>query len=187
MTNSNPVKNSAMNAQTPPISRIKLVFCTILVLAGVFAHQSDSFADDREAQFSIPLTEKGTDVFYLPARLGDTDTELLFDTGSGYLALNERIMGRLEDEGRASYLHSIHARMASGAVNKVDIYRVEALRLGDSCTLYNVDAAMLKGSTRNILGMNVLKQVASFNVSFSDNTLTLKGCNGQPQQLTAGL
>lgn len=129
----------------------------------------------------IQLVEKDTDVFYLQAKLGDSAaSEFLFDTGSGYLAINEEVLSRLKSDGQAEYLRSIRARLASGAVSAVAVYSIASLDLGGGCVLHDVEAAILPGSTRNILGMNVLKMVDSFSVSFEPAKLVLSGCSQQP-------
>ena len=157
---------------------------TILVLSVVFLHQPGAHAqtagEPLVEELTIQLTEKGTDVYYLQARLGSISTELLFDTGSGYLALIETLLDTLEKEGRATYQRKVRARLANGRISEIPIYRVDVLSLGENCSVHDVEAAMLKGSTRNILGMNVLRSVESFAFSFSDETLTLRGC-GSPR------
>jgi len=153
---------------------------TFLVLFLSVMHCYGVLADpplDPNKPLTIALVEKGTDVFYLSALVGGNPTELLFDTGSGYLALNQGLIKSLEDRGMASYQRSVRARLANGSVKDVPIYQVTALDLGNGCIIRNVDAAMLAGDTRNILGMNVLKMVDSFSVSLSSATLTLSGCN----------
>lgn len=131
----------------------------------------------------IELQEKGTDVFYLGARLGrEHPVELMLDTGSGYLAINENVLQVLEDQGMAQYQRHIHARLAGGAIRKVPIYSIARISLGQDCTLYNTEAAVLPGKSRNILGLNVLKRMRGFSVSFNPPRLILEGCR-QPERL----
>ncbi|MDX1694103.1 MAG: retropepsin-like aspartic protease [Ketobacteraceae bacterium] len=136
----------------------------------------------------IELQEKGTDVFYLSAKMGvKANVELMLDTGSGYLAINEALLDELKDGGMATYQRSIRARLANGSVKKVPVYRISQLTLGKGCIIHNVDAAVLRGKTRNILGLNVLKQMESFSVSFNPPRLVLNGCQaaGQLVSVTA--
>ena len=147
-----------------------------------FAMVSPSTASATEIQ----LVEKDTDVFYLQAKLGSNATsEFLFDTGSGYLAINEKVLDRLKSEGDAQYRRSIRARLASGAINSVAVYSIASLDLGGGCVLHDVEAAILPGSTRNILGMNVLKMVDSFSVSFEPAKLVLSGCSQSAPDIVA--
>jgi len=165
---------------------VHLGLCTVLVPLLVFSPQS--WADNTLQQHIIQLTEKGTDVFYLSARLGVGDTiELMLDTGSGYLAINQNLLAELKKRQMASYQRSINARLANGAVKKVAIYQIAQLHLGEGCTLYNVDAAILSGNSRNILGLNILKQMESFSVAFDPPQLILNGCEKANQLVQASL
>lgn len=156
-------------------------FCANLVLLALAALFSGAQLASAEDSISVDLVEKGTDVFYLSANLGGVvDSELLFDTGSGYLAINQRTLNALETDELATYERTIRAKMANGKVRKVDIYRIASITLGDRCTLRNVEAAILPGATRNILGMNVLKMVHSFSFAFEPARLTLSGCRSEP-------
>lgn len=190
--------NFGSNRGCKAVRRTWLVLSALVVtLFGALSHADDvSFASDS-AEFAavampavapateIQLVEKDTDVFYLQAKLGDNAaSEFLFDTGSGYLAINEEVLGRLKSGGQAEYLRSIRARLASGAVSSVAVYSIASLDLGSGCVLRDVEAAILPGSTRNILGMNVLKMVDSFSVSFEPAKLVLSGCSQQPASNT---
>lgn len=158
-----------------PRSLLK-VLATVLVLGNgalpVFAAE-----DKFTSQMEIELISKKTDVYYLPARLGDTVAgEFLFDTGSGYLAINEHMLADLKRESGAEYQRSERARLANGSVRSVAIYQVASLELG-SCKLKDVEAAVLPGDTRPIIGMSALKKVDSFSVSFNPTPrLILSGC-----------
>ncbi len=129
------------------------------------------------AQTEIELISKATDVYYLPARLGDSVQEdFLFDTGSGYLAINEKQLKVLSRDSAAQYQRSERARLANGSTRQVAIYRISSLELG-GCRLRDVEAAVLPGSTRPIIGMSVLKKVDSFSVAFNPTPrLRLSGC-----------
>lgn len=136
----------------------------------------------------IPLHEKDTDVLYLHAGLGgDAPAEFLFDTGSGYLVITEAQMDMLLRQGQAEYQRQIHAKLASGQLRRVAIYSIASLDLGAGCVLHNVEAAVLPGARRNILGMNVLKMVDSFSVSFNPSRLVLSGCQRQTIEKVASL
>ncbi|MBW2939716.1 retropepsin-like aspartic protease family protein [Zhongshania aquimaris] len=165
--------------------------CTrkVLILLSALFFSANSLSEEASSAIVTPstapateiqLVEKDTDVFYLEAKLGNSAaSEFLFDTGSGYLAINVKVLDRLKSEGDAQYRRSIRARLASGAINSLAVYSIASLDLGGGCVLHDVEAAILPGSTRNILGMNVLKMVDSFSVSFKPAKLVLSGC-GQP-------
>jgi gag-polyprotein putative aspartyl protease len=167
----NPVKNSLNPGQA--LRRAFLLLVPVFLLAtpvGVYG-------DDQETDLVIGLVDKGTDVLYLPAAIGGEATELLLDTGSGYLALNSTLIDSLEDRGLAHYERSIRARLATGKTSKVKIYNIATVDLGSGCVMHNIEAARLGTHSRNILGMNVLKRVDSISLSLTTSTLTLSGCS----------
>lgn len=130
------------------------------------------------ASVDIPLFEKGTDVFYLNGSIeGIGDTEFLLDTGAGYMAIDDSTLKALKKTSGAKFQRSLNSRMANGWISKVDIYLLSSISLGNNCVLKNVEAAVVPGLSRNILGMNVLKQTGQFSVSFAPLTLTVGNCN----------
>lgn len=153
----------------------------VLMLFGQAATQADEGAN----ALVIGLTDKGTDVLYLPAEIGGDATELLLDTGSGYLALNSNLINSLETQGLASYKRSIRAKLATGKISKVKIYSIASLDLGSGCVMHDVEAAMLGSKSRNILGMNILKRVDNVSLSLTTSTLTVTGCDKPDQGLLA--
>lgn len=186
-------------------SRNSRAFCTKIILSLFFVHffcaslvsaadlVSDPQAVSRNAMqhaqvAEIDLLEKNTDVFYLRARLGDADeSEFLLDTGSGYLAISEDELAKLKQSDMARYERGINARLANGQVKRVSIYIVDSLDLGGGCVLHNVEAAVLPGATRNIIGMNVLKMVGNFSISFNPSKLTLSDCSVNTAEAVASL
>lgn len=157
----------------------------VLVWVGLFLGGARAWAADT---VEIALHQNQTDVLYLHAGLGGSErSEFLFDTGSGYLVIADAELAALRRRGEAEYLRRINARLAAGQLRQVAIYRISSLDLGADCVLHNVEAAVLPGARRNILGMNVLKRVDSFSVSFNPTRLVLRGCQRQSIEKVAGL
>lgn len=126
----------------------------------------------------IPIYEKGTDVFYLQATIaGYGETEFMLDTGSGPIALDSTIIKSLQQQGKASISGQRFAMLANGQKKHFDIYTISALRLGERCHINNVEAVALPAGTRNIIGINVLKQTAPFSIHTQPSQLSLGGCN----------
>lgn len=146
---------------------------TIITLCSLLALSPSLHAEP----LILPLYEKGSSVFYMQASVdGIGSTEFMLDTGSAYLALNSNIMAQLKQQGKARFIRYQKAKLASGQIDRVKIYRVSRLRLSESCVLDNIEAVMLPKKTRNILGINVLKQTAPISISLSPPTLRLDGC-----------
>jgi hypothetical protein len=125
----------------------------------------------------IPMREKGSATFYVPANIrGAGDTELLVDTGSAFVTISETTLGALKRAGNARYVKNLQGVMADGRERVVPIYAVSGLNIGGSCTLGEVEVAVFAGTTRQILGLSGLRKVAPFVVSMDPPSLVLSHC-----------
>ncbi len=150
---------------------IRLPFIAMLLFFGAnIGHASDT---DRQ----VPMHTRGTVTYYVSAFINNSVTsDFLVDTGSGYVTINATTLKELSSNGSVEYIKKISAVMADGSETVVPVYRLASLKLGDSCIIQDVEAAVMPGSTPNILGLNALKKAAPFSMSMSPPTLTLAGC-----------
>ena len=129
----------------------------------------------------IPLRDKGFSTLYVQGRIGSLgQTDLMLDTGSGYVTINELSLSKLREAGEASYVKDIRGVMANGKEQVVPVWRIHRLVIADKCVLNNVEAAVFPGKTREILGLTALKKMAPFTVSMDPPSLALNQCNGKP-------
>lgn len=136
-----------------------------------------SVADDRH----VPVHEKSGATLYVAGQIeGYGSTEFLIDTGASYLAINADMLKVLERGGHAQFLRRLNGHMADGRRLSVPIYRISGIVIGDNCVLSDVEAAVLPGNTRNILGLSVLRRTAPFTLSMDPPALSLSGCE-KPQ------
>ena len=150
---------------------IRLPFLAVLVMLGL----SNGHASDFNMQ--IPMHSKGAATYYVSGFINDSvASDFLVDTGSGYVTINTKTLQRLKREGSAELVKKISAVMADGSEIVVPVYRIATLKLGDSCIIQDVEAAVMPGSTPNILGLSALKKVAPFAMSVTPPTLRLTSC-----------
>ena len=68
----------------------------------------------------LEMTRANSGNLYVHARLGsdsgDTETDLLVDTGAGYVSLSESTFKRLNDQGEPVFSRFIFGAMANGKV-----------------------------------------------------------------------
>jgi len=125
----------------------------------------------------VPIHEKGASTFYINGKLGNLAyTDFMVDTGSGYLVINQESLAQLRDSGQADYMRDIKGIMANGEELLVPVWRISSLTINDQCILYDVDAAVFPGQTRQILGLTALKKAAPFIVSFDPPQIVLSHC-----------
>lgn len=104
------------------------------------------------------------------------ETDLLVDTGSGYVALTRSTFARIKDLPGVVYLRDIAGSMANGKQLNVPVYRVASLQIGESCLLNDVEVAVLPGATRDILGLSALRKVEPFALQLEPPVLFLSSC-----------
>lgn len=137
-------------------------------------------ADAAEFDSHIPMRDKGAATFYVEGDIhGVGAAEFMVDTGSGYMTINEDTLAVLQRNGDAVYLRQLSGVLADGSTTTVPVYRVTAVRIGEFCTLRDVEAVVFPGSTRQILGMSALRQAAPFIFSMNPPQLVLSHCTTQ--------
>lgn len=126
---------------------------------------------------NIPMRDKGAETYYVDGEIhGVGPVDLMVDTGSGYMTINETTLGILRESGGATYVKDLSGILANGTTMTVPVYRIAALRIGASCTLHDVEAAVFPGKTRQILGLSALRQAAPFIFSMNPPKLVLSNC-----------
>ncbi len=149
---------------------------SLLFTVSLYAHA------DQQA---LPLSHKGSGTLYIQTQLGSAEhTGWLVDTGSDYSVIDRVTLDRLTARGQASFLKNLRAKMADGSERVIPLYTVSQLQLANHCELRDVKVAVLPKSSRRIMGLSALRQLAPFSVSFDPPTLTVSGCQPPRQALS---
>jgi predicted aspartyl protease len=152
---------------------LRLVFLTIclnLIVTSVSAQQF---------QTTVPMRDRGAATYYVPSEItGVGAVELMVDTGSGYMTINQQTLTTLLNRGEALYVRQLEAMLADGKRTVVPVYSLSAINIGGNCWLKNVEAAVFPGKTRQILGLSALKKASPFIFSFDPPQLVLSYCTG---------
>lgn len=157
------------------------------LLAGLCVAAAAAAADD-EFNTPIDMRIKGGSTFYVSGQIaGAGAVELMVDTGSGYMTINEEILENLRVGGQVRFLRTLRGRLANGNELNVPVYLLESVSIGDACELHDVEAAVFPGKTRPILGLNVLQRAGPFIFSFEPPRLVLSKCDATPNARTADL
>lgn len=165
------------------LSRLVTAACVVLSLAA----QAAAPRIPLETPVSLDLERRSAGTVYLPAEIpGYGPVQLLVDTGSSYFVIGEAMYAQLERAGAARYSRDLTGLMADGSRKTVPLYRIAELRLGDDCRLMDIEAAVIAGNLRPILGMNVLEKIAPFTLALDPPSLRFSRCEGAaPADLVA--
>ena len=150
---------------------------TVPILYTVFFLACSTATYAAEFDSTITMTDKGASTYYVPCTIeGYGAVDLMFDTGSSYMTINEQMLGILEKRGHATYVKKLDARMADGSRSIIPVYRLSSIQLGEHCALRDVEAAVMPGATRNLLGLSALKMAGPFIFYANPPRLVLSHC-----------
>lgn len=154
-------------------SIFRLIACTIIGIAAPICAMGTTGT-------RVPMTLKDSKTFYVTGSLAGVESaEFMVDTGSSYMTINQAMLDRLKTNGQAAYRRELTGVLANGAELVVPVYRIPRIVLGGSCEIFDVEAVVFPGETRQILGLNVLRKAAPFLFSTDPPALHLSHCNGQ--------
>lgn len=143
-------------------------------------------ASAQAAQFgtTVPMSKKDTGTYYVPVEFeGISGNELMVDTGSDYVTINETTLDLLKERGKVDFIKQVSGMMADGSDIVVPIYRITQLNIGCCCVIHDVEAAVFKGTERQILGLSALRKVAPFALSVDPAHLILSECGARSLDL----
>lgn len=137
------------------------------------------------AQTPVPLRNPGgLDTFYVNVGVaGAGREEYLLDTGAGYMTITDVTLASLRRAGTATPVGEVEGHLADGSILRVPVYRLEAITIGQGCRLENVEAAVLPGASRGLLGLSAIRKASPVQLSFDPPELLLSNCLGGPTAL----
>ena len=125
----------------------------------------------------VPITKKGITTYYVSGSINGSDSlDFLVDTGSGHSAINEETLANLTEQGSAKFVKKVSATLANGSKVLLSVYKIASINIGGNCMIHDIEAVVLPGKTRNILGLSALEKTAPFAVSVNPPRLMLSQC-----------
>jgi predicted aspartyl protease len=150
-------------------------------LSAVIALVSPSVLGGEPFAVSVPMHSSGLTTYYVSAQVADLGaSEFMVDTGSGYLTINEQTLTALQARNQVQYVKKLKGILADGTELIIPVYAIDEFRIGNNCTIRNVEAAVFPGRARQILGLSVLKKAAPFAFSVDPPQLMLSNCGTPP-------
>lgn len=155
---------------------LKVLLALLISLGSVSLQAETDFDPVQIVDLSVPLSQTGSGGFELHAELAGVEGEFLLDTGASMVTINRDLFREIQKLNRLDKVRSVGARLASGKVKLLDVYRAERFIIGAGCDLGAVEFAVVERGGRNLLGMNALSQAAPFTISLSPPQLELAQC-----------
>lgn len=122
---------------------------------------------------AIPMEAVSSGAFYVKASLErGVSTDMLLDTGSGYVSLSNETFGKIKNEPGTVFQRFITGVMADGKSARVPVYVIGELRLSEQCVLHDVEVAVFHNAKRDILGLSALRQMQPLTLQLDPPVLT---------------
>ncbi len=141
-----------------------------------------SAASPGQSGFALPLTSSAGGAYELSMSLAgvdDSEASFLLDTGAAMMSINSEFFAVLRSNDAVRELREVGVRLADGRRRLLSVYEVRGLRLSDGCEIDAVEAVLVPGKGRNLLGLNVLQQFAPITLSIDPPALSVSGCDGE--------
>jgi len=123
------------------------------------------------------MREKGSATYYVTSEISGVGAlEFMVDTGSSYATINEETLVALVQQHRADYVHNMDGVLADGSRVTLPVFSIHSLNIGGQCALRDIRVVVFPGKTRQILGLNALRQAAPFIFSMNPPQLILSNC-----------
>ncbi|TCV83175.1 MULTISPECIES: retroviral-like aspartic protease family protein [Methylomonas] len=162
---------------------VRIVIAAVFVSLYCWAPTTQAVHADQFGT-TVSMSIKGSATYYVPVEFdGIAGNELMVDTGSDYVTINEKTFDLLKERGKVDFVKQVGGTMADGTSVSVPIYRIAKLNIGCCCIVHDVEAAVFEGTERQILGLSALKKVAPFALSVDPASLILSDCKTQPLDL----
>lgn len=154
-----------MKACKLPVILLTGLMCTAMV-TGVCAEN-----------INLAMHQEESGNFYVHATVdGNVETDLLLDTGSGYVSLSKATFDKVSATASPRFSRHIFGRMANGKIEKVSLYFLDELKLADNCVLREIEVAVFPKADRDILGLNALSRLQPFTMQLTPARLTSNNC-----------
>ena len=157
------------------ITFLKQLGITLLALTV----SNSSFADS-EKQYDIELHPLPTGTYTLSGQLTPSlKEEFLFDTGASMVMIGKKLFDQISKHHKPVSTGKIAAVMASGNVKTIPTYTLPSLVLGNGCDVGPIEIAVVRGATRNLIGLNALSKLGSITIDIQHGKLLIDECPGR--------
>lgn len=136
-----------------------------------------SQAATADLQYSVNVQPSSAGTLYVASTAADIKAEFLIDTGASMATMSESLYEQLRHSEQVTYRRDVAARLANNRLQTIAVYEIANFKVGE-CQLGPIEFGVIKGGSRNILGLSALSAVAPFAIGISPPVLSLSQCKG---------
>ena len=135
-------------------------------------------------QYEIELHLASSGTYTLSGISANTiEAEFLLDTGASMVMISSKLFKQIKQQQQLVSTGKIAAAMASGRMKTIPTYMLPSLLLGKGCDVGPIEVAVVRGATRNLIGLNALSKLGKLTLDIQAGTLSASEC---PHQKTGG-
>ncbi len=103
-------------------------------------------------------------------------SEFLLDTGATMVMISNKLFKEISKHQKTTSTGKVAASMANGKVKTIPTYSIPSLVLGNGCEVGPVEVAVVRGASRNLIGLNALSKLGAMTLDIQHATLSTTEC-----------
>lgn len=127
---------------------------------------------------NVALHRSGAGTLEIAVSAAGVDADFMLDTGASMVTLSSSLFNSLRSQGAVLPVRQVAARLANNKIALSDVYEIQSFTV-NGCELGPLEAVVIEGGKRNLLGLNALESAAPFSISLSPLELQLSHCQEQ--------
>ena len=132
---------------------------------------------ETTTQYEIELHQSRSGTYTLSASTGvEIEAEFLLDTGASMVMISSKLFKQISQQQKLVATGKIAAAMASGRMKTIPTYHLPSLVLGKGCDVGPLEVAVVRGATRNLIGLNALSRLGRLTLDIQAGTLSASEC-----------
>ena len=135
---------------------------------------------------SISQADVGTEIELHPVSSGTytiaiqfapaVEAEFLLDTGASMVMMNDKLFKAITKHQKTVSTGKVAANMASGRIKSIPTYEIPSLVLENGCDVGPIEVAVIRGASRNLIGLNALSKLGRITLDLQDTKLIAADC-----------
>lgn len=102
--------------------------------------------------------------------------EFLFDTGASMVLISDSLFRLISKYKKLQGSGKVAAAIATGKIKTIPTYTISSLVLANGCDVGPVEVAVVRGATRNLIGLNALSRLGRITIDMQKDKLATTEC-----------
>ncbi|MFT7235733.1 MAG: putative aspartyl protease [Methylophagaceae bacterium] len=104
------------------------------------------------------------------------EAEFLLDTGASMVMMSDKLFKAIAKQQKTVPTGKVAANMASGRIKTIPTYEIPSLILANGCDVGPLEVAVIRGASRNLIGINALEKLGRITLDLQATKLIAADC-----------